>query len=102
MTKFADWTPEEFQRVKRGTVPRSAESRAPALQQSRGQVNPTDVDWRAQGKTTPVKDQGQCGSCWAFSATAATESRYAIENGLAGADIPILAPQTYVDCVVNP
>lgn len=43
---------------------------------------------------TPVKDQGQCGSCWAFSATETTESSYV----LAGNDQVIMSPQELVDC----
>jgi len=41
---------------------------------------PASIDWVAAGKVAAVRDQGGCGSCYAFAATAAIESKYAIEN----------------------
>jgi cathepsin L len=56
---------------------------------------PTPVDWSAKGKVQKVKNQGQCGSCWAFSAIGALESADAIKNNKDPQD---LAEQQLVDC----
>jgi len=62
-----------------------------------GVTAPTAFDWRTSNKVTPVKDQAQCGSCWAFSCTESIESVYIIKNNLNGGFTP-LAPQQIVDC----
>ena len=56
---------------------------------------PSSIDWRDQGIVTPVKNQGRCGSCWAFSALGPVESAYAKATGV----LKDFSAQQLVDCV---
>ncbi|WVZ60578.1 hypothetical protein U9M48_010581 [Paspalum notatum var. saurae] len=58
---------------------------------------PQSMDWRAMGAVTGVKDQGDCGCCWAFSAVAAAEGLNKIQTGR----LVSLSEQELVDCNVD-
>jgi len=58
---------------------------------------PDSYDWRTQGVVNPIKDQAQCGSCWAFSAIQAIESAWAIAHGT----LYSLSESNIVDCCTS-
>jgi C1A family cysteine protease len=96
VNKFADMLPEEFASRYVGGY-RAHEKRSKNVNLSLLHpvaANPASVDWSAQGAVTPIKDQGQCGSCWAFSTTGSVEGITFIKTG----SLPSLSEQQLVDC----
>jgi len=99
LNKFSDLSPEEFAQtvLMRPFTPASVEFKQNNMLTPRITA-PTTFDWRPKGAVTAVKDQGQCGSCWAFSVTENVESVWILAKGLTNETIPPLAPQQIVDC----
>ncbi len=59
---------------------------------------PDSVAWRSRNVSTPVKNQGQCGSCWTFASTETIESHWALKTG----NLQELSEQFILDCTPNP
>jgi len=98
MNKFSDWTAQEQSQLKKGRATVDVGPRPAASSLNRIAANPDKFDWREKNVATKVKNQGGCGSCWAFGSTEVLESHYAIATG----KLLVLAPQAYVNCAPNP
>ena len=79
MNHFGDLPLEEFKAIYLTKKSDSDTSQCTGSQAPTDKV-PTAVDWSAKGAITNVKDQGDCGSCWAFSVTGALEGLYFEKN----------------------
>jgi len=101
INQFSDLSPEEFQIKYLGGFKQSnmtslsvGAAACSKFTGTPGKMLPNAVDWTTLGKTTAVKDQGYCGSCWSFSAAEAIESAWAIKKG----QLLTLSEQQLVDC----
>jgi len=101
INKLADQTNEEYKKLlglkRKGLTPPPNKMNRPPRHSHLPAGVPDTMDWRPLGAVTPVKDQGQCGSCWAFSATAAMEGAYFQSSRT----LLSLSEQLCVDCVLG-
>jgi len=100
INQFSDLTQEEFEATylggyKRLEMPERGVERSEAV---RTRDLPSSVDWRDRSAVTAIKDQGSCGSCWAFAATEQIESYTAIASG----ELIELSTQQMTSCTPNP
>ena len=95
ITKFSDMTPQEFARTYLTLNFNSlAYLNSNPVQVKVTNEAPDAFDWRDKGVVSAVKDQGSCGSCWAFSTVANLEGLYALNKGV----VKTFSEQYLVDC----
>jgi KDEL-tailed cysteine endopeptidase len=99
VNEFADMTHDEFANsylhgYKPDLKQQWGETPHLGTHQYSGASLPTSVDWTTKGAVTPIKNQGQCGSCWAFSTTGSVEGAWQIATG----KLVSLSEQQLVDC----
>jgi len=96
VNQFADLTQAEFVEMYTGlSTPKITTTTTTATTTIRKAQNiPASIDWTTLGAVTPIKNQGQCGSCWAFSTTGSLEGVYAITTGTLNS----YSEQQLVDC----
>jgi len=92
LNRYSDMTPEEIKKYLGGGVAGEELPEVPVVEETALQQANGPVDWRSQ--MNAIRDQGQCGSCWAFATIGTLEGRYAIKHGSKVA----LSEQQLVDC----
>ena len=97
INQFTDLTPEEFKAKYVGGLKTEVGSYGCKSFSSDAVEAPASIDWRTNGAVTSVKDQGQCGSCWTFSATGAIEGAWAVSKG----QLIDLSEEQLVECATG-
>lgn len=90
LNKFAHFTPSEYKALLGNRIGRKNIKQTP----KGTKIAEDSIDWRTKGVVNPIKDQGPCGSCWAFSAIQVVESQVAITKNT----LYSLSEQNILDC----
>ncbi|XP_034481884.1 cathepsin L-like [Drosophila innubila] len=94
VNQFTDLSPNEFESLMLSSQNMTEDEEDLIYDPPKSLKIPKSVDWRKLNAVTPVKDQGKCGSCWAFAAVATLEGRHFLKTK----ELINLSEQNLVDC----
>ena len=96
--QFSDWTDDEYEAILRWVGPKiEIDTRNVKVSDNDFDDPPSSFNWVDKGFNTPVKDQGRCGACWAFSATGALEGAHFADTN----ELLSFSEQQLIDCSVG-